>query len=209
MPSRDGRAPPSSSSSPSVSRRSSSSADRSSPRSSSTSHTTSLPAFWFHDGMRAVLLERYGGPDVLRIAEVATPEPKLGEVRVRIDAIGINFAEVLSRTGTYSWAPPLPYIPGMEACGVVEETGEHVLVIGQHGAYAEAICVPARQALRPPAGYSTHEAAAFAVNYLTAWVGLMEMARLRPSATLLVTESAAGTRFPSYDSTTRVLPTQP
>jgi NADPH2:quinone reductase len=142
--------------------------------------------------MRAVLLERYGGPEVLRIAEVAMPEPKPGEVRVRIDAIGINFAEVLSRTGTYGWAPPLPYIPGMEACGVVEGTGERVIVGGQYGAYAEAICVPARQALKPPAGYSTHEAAAFAVNYLTAWVGLMEMARLRASDTLLVTAAAGG-----------------
>ena len=142
--------------------------------------------------MKAVLLERHGGPEVLRVRNVATPEPQAGEVRVRIDAFGINFAEALSRQGTYGWAPPLPYILGMEACGVVETTGERVIVGAQNGTYAEMICVPARQVLKVPAGYSTTEAAAFAVNYLTAWVGLMEMARLRPSDTLLVTAAAGG-----------------
>ena len=142
--------------------------------------------------MKAVLLERYGGPEVLRVRDVATPEPKTGEVRVRIDAFGINFAEVLSRQGTYGWAPPLPYILGMEACGVVESSGERVIVGAQYGTYAEWICVPERQLLKVPAGYSIHEAAAFAVNYLTAWVGLIQMARLRWTDTVLVTAAAGG-----------------
>jgi NADPH:quinone reductase-like Zn-dependent oxidoreductase len=142
--------------------------------------------------MRAVLLTRYGGPEVLRITDIATPEPREGEVRVRIRTIGINFAEVLSRRGLYGWAPRLPYVLGMEAFGIVEETGQRVIVGTQFGTYAESICVPAERVLPAPEGLSDDECAAFAVNYLTAWIGLMEMARLRASDTLLVTSAAGG-----------------
>ena len=151
--------------------------------------------------MRAVLLTRYGGPEVLRITDVATPSPQRGEVRVRIQTIGINFAEVLSRRGLYGWAPRLPYILGMEAFGTIDAIGEGVsthrpgdaVVVGtQFGTYAESICVPASRALPAPKRLTPVQNAAFAVNYLTAWIGLMEMARLRPSDTLLVTSAAGG-----------------
>ncbi|HEX2121242.1 MAG TPA: zinc-binding dehydrogenase [Thermoanaerobaculia bacterium] len=151
--------------------------------------------------MRAVVLTRYGGPEVLRIADVPMPVPRAGEVRVKIRVIGVNFAEVLSRRGLYGWAPPLPYILGMEAFGEIDAVGEAVathnvgdaVVVGtQYGTYAESICVPAGRALAPPRGFTPAQSAAFAVNYLTAWIGLMEMARLRPSDTLLVTSAAGG-----------------
>jgi NADPH2:quinone reductase len=151
--------------------------------------------------MRAVLLTRYGGPDVLKITEVPTPVPRPGEVRVKVRAFGINFAEILSRRGLYGWAPRLPYILGMEAFGEIDalgdgvtthKTGDAVIVGTQFGTYAEFICVAAERALPPPRGYSPEQSAAFAVNYLTAWIGLMEMARLRPSDTLLVTSAAGG-----------------
>ena len=140
--------------------------------------------------MRAVILDRYGGPEVLRIRDVPLPEPRAGEVRVRIRAIGLNFAEVLSRRGLYGWAPPLPYILGMEAYGELD--GEPVVVGTQFGTYAEWICVPRNRVLRPPRGFSPEECAAFPVSYLTAWIGLMEMARLRATDTLLVTAAAGG-----------------
>lgn len=151
--------------------------------------------------MRAVVLTRYGGPEVLRITDVATPTPKAGEVRVRIRVIGINFAEVLSRRGLYGWAPALPYIPGMEAFGEIDAIGDGVtthragdpVIVGtQFGTYAEFLCVPADRALTAPRGFTPQQSAAFAVNYLTAWIGLMEMARLRASDTLLVTSAAGG-----------------
>ena len=151
--------------------------------------------------MRAVVLTRYGGPEVLRITDVAGPVPRAGEVRVKIRVIGINFAEVLSRRGVYGWAPALPYIPGMEAFGEIDAVGEGVttheigdlVVVGtQFGTYAELICVPAERALPAPRGFSPEQSAAFAVSYLTAWIGLMEMARLRASDTLLVTSAAGG-----------------
>lgn len=151
--------------------------------------------------MRAVLLTRYGNADVLTITDVPTTRPRPGEVRVRVRAIGINFAEVLSRRGLYGWAPALPYILGMEAFGEIDAIGEGVtshkigdaVIAGtQFGAYAEFICVPAERALVPPRGFSVEENAAFAVNYMTAWIGLMELARLRPTDTLLVTSAAGG-----------------
>jgi len=150
--------------------------------------------------MRAYVLERHGGPRVLRVRDVPEPVPGAGEVRVRVEAIGVNFAEVLSRKGLYGWAPALPYTPGMEAAGTVEALGpgveraigERVIVGAQYGAYAEKIVVPERQALPAIAGFSTEENAALAVNYLTAWVALVEMARLRPTDRVLVTAAAGG-----------------
>lgn len=151
--------------------------------------------------MRAVVLTRYGGPDVLRVTEVPKPVPRAGEVRVKIQLIGINFAEILSRRGLYGWAPRLPYILGMEAFGTIDAVGEGVtthriddpVIVGtQSGTYADLICVPANRALQPPRGFTPEESAAFAVNYLTAWIGLMEMARLRTTDTVLVTSAAGG-----------------
>jgi NADPH2:quinone reductase len=151
--------------------------------------------------VRAVVLTRYGGPEVLRIAEVPTPVPRPGEVRVKIGVIGINFAEVLSRRGMYRWAPPLPYILGMEASGEIDAVGDGVtahkagdaVIVGtQFGTYAEYLCVPADRALTAPRGFTPAQSAAFAANYLTAWIGLMEMARLRATDTLLVTSAAGG-----------------
>jgi NADPH:quinone reductase-like Zn-dependent oxidoreductase len=146
--------------------------------------------YYCRSQMNAVLLTRHGSADVLHITEVPKPEPRAGEVCVRVRYIGINFAEVLSRRGVYSWAPRLPYILGMEAFGELD--GEPVIVGTKSGAYAEWICVPREQVLQPPRGFTPQECAAFAVNYLTAWVGLMEMARLRASDKLLVTSAAGG-----------------
>jgi len=151
--------------------------------------------------MRAVVLTRHGGPEVLKITNVPTPAPRAGEVRVRIRAIGINFAEILSRRGLYGWAPSLPYILGMEGAGEIDavgdgvtshNVGDRVITGTQFGNYAELICVPAERALVPPRGYSAAESAAFASNYMTAWIGLMEMARMRAADTVLVTSAAGG-----------------
>ena len=162
--------------------------------------------------MRAIVLERHGGPEVLRVREVPDPVPGAGEVRVRVEAIGVNYAEVLSRKGLYGWAPPMPYTPGMEATGTIDAlgagvegraVGERVIVGAQHGAYAEWIVVPERQALPAVRGFSTEENAAIAVNYLTAWVALMEMARLRPTDRVLVTAAAGGVGTAAVQIATR------
>lgn len=151
--------------------------------------------------MRAIPLERTGPPSVLRVRTSPDPVPGPEEVVVRIRAIGINFAEILSRKGLYGWAPKRPYIPGMEAAGEIESVGagvapsrigEQVILIAQFGCYAERVCVNAAQALPAIGALSLEENAAFAVNYLTAWVALVEMARLRSTDTVLVTAAAGG-----------------
>jgi NADPH:quinone reductase-like Zn-dependent oxidoreductase len=151
--------------------------------------------------MKAVVLTRYGGPDVLRITAVAAPTPAPDEVRVRNRFIGINFAEVISRRGLYGWAPKLPYILGMESYGEIDAVGsavrdrtigERVIVGTKFGTYAEWICVPSARAFPALPQFSPQQNAAFAVSYLTAWVGLMEMARLRSSDTVLITSAAGG-----------------
>lgn len=162
--------------------------------------------------MRAIILERHGGPGVLRVREAPEPTPGPGQVRVRVEAIGVNYAEVLSRKGLYGWAPALPYTPGMEATGTIDALGagvegralsERVIVGAQHGAYAERMVVPERQALPAIPGFSVEENAAIAVNYLTAWVALMEMARLRPTDRVLVTAAAGGVGTAAVQVATR------
>jgi synaptic vesicle membrane protein VAT-1 len=149
---------------------------------------------------------------VLHVRTVPEPMPGQGEVRVRVAAVGVNYAEVLSRKGLYGWAPSLPYTPGMEATGTIDALGpgvdrraigEQVIVGAQHGAYAEKIVVPERQALPVIAGFSTEENAAIAVNYLTAWVALIEMARLRPTDRVLVTAAAGGVGTAAIQIATR------
>ncbi|CAA9322936.1 MAG: Quinone oxidoreductase [uncultured Chloroflexia bacterium] len=162
--------------------------------------------------MRAIVLDRHGGPEVLRVGAVPDPLPGPGAVRVRVEAIGVNYAEILSRKGLYGWTPPLPYTLGMEATGTIDllgagveqrAVGERVIVGAQHGAYAEQIVVPERQALPAIAGFSTEENAAIAVNYLTAWVALMEMARLRPTDRVLVTAAGGGVGTAALQIATR------
>lgn len=151
--------------------------------------------------MRAWMLRRTGGPDVLHLTEADDADPGPGEVAVRVRAIGINYAEVLSRKGLYGWAPRRPYVPGLEATGDIVATGEGVDAgrVGQavicgmkYGAYAERVVVPANRAIPVIQGFSVEENAAFGISFMTAWVSLMEMARLRPDDRVGITAAAGG-----------------
>ena len=151
--------------------------------------------------MRAWTLPRTGPPDVLKLTEVPTPELGPGEVAVRVEAIGINYAEVLSRKGLYGWAPKRPYVPGMEAVGTIEalgagvtdrRVGERVICGLKYGVYAERVVIPAKRALTTFEHFSLEETAAYGVNFLTAWVALKEMARLRPTDRVGITAAAGG-----------------
>jgi synaptic vesicle membrane protein VAT-1 len=151
--------------------------------------------------MKAYTLTKHGKPSVLKIAEVLDPHPNIGEIRIKIKKIGINYAEILSRKGMYGWAPKLPYTLGMEAFGEIDslgegvthsQIGEQVIVGTQFGSYAEKIVVKERQVLPVIKSFSSEENAAFAVNYLTAWVSLFEMARIRPTDSILIQAAAGG-----------------
>jgi NADPH:quinone reductase-like Zn-dependent oxidoreductase len=151
--------------------------------------------------MKAVLLTKTGKPSVLQIQDIPIPEPKAGEVRVKIEMIGINYAEILSRKGLYGWAPKKPYVPGMEAFGQIDKVGEEVqgreidqkVVIGtQFGCYAEYVVVKEQKVLPAIPRFSPEENAAFTVNFMTAWVSLFEMARMRPTDSVLINIAAGG-----------------
>jgi len=151
--------------------------------------------------MKAIVLTKTGGADNLVVSQVADPVPGPGEVRVKVHCAGINYAEILSRKGLYGWAPPKPYILGMEASGVIEEIGEgvdasrlgeRVMVGAKTGAYAEKIVVPQSRAIPSPEGFSMAQSAAFLVNYMTAWVALFTMAKVQPGEKVLITAAAGG-----------------
>jgi NADPH:quinone reductase-like Zn-dependent oxidoreductase len=151
--------------------------------------------------MKAYLLKKTGNTRVLQITDLTDPLPQKDEVLVRIRYAGINYAEIVSRKGLYSWAPKRPYILGMEAVGVIEKLGKEVTawqlgqkvnVTTQYGCYAEKIAVHQRF-VSPVLGYLTlEENAAFVVNYLTAWVSLFPLAKLLAGEKLLVTSAAGG-----------------
>ncbi len=151
--------------------------------------------------MKAYVLRKTGRPEVLRLSEVPDPIAGAGEVLARLQCIGVNYAEILSRKGLYGWAPKRPYILGMEGAGIIEQVGngvdasrlgERVIVGTQFGCYAEKIAVPQQRALPAIEHFSIEENAAFAVNYMTAWVALFELARLKKNETLLITAAAGG-----------------
>jgi NADPH2:quinone reductase len=155
--------------------------------------------------MKAILLGRTGGPEVLEYREVPTPRPGDGEVLVRADTIGVSMPEVLVRKGAYAWMPPLPAIPGIEMSGTIAEcgagvadraVGEPVFVSARDlpvraRCYAEYIAVPAAAAHRLPVGCDL-EAAACLSNYQVAWHLLHTASRGVEAHTVLVHNAAGG-----------------
>lgn len=151
--------------------------------------------------MRAVWISRPGAPDVLEVRETPTPEPGEGEVRVKVERAGLNFAEVSARKGMYPDAPPTPCIVGYEAAGVVEKLGPgvtapalgtRVMALIRFGAHADHVVIPAKQAMPIPDAMSFDDAAAIPVNYLTAYHILFRIAPLRPKMSVLIHMAAGG-----------------
>src|ERR1700723_1318914 len=157
--------------------------------------------------MRAMVVRKYGAPEVFEAREVPDPQPKAGEALIRVKAIGINFADLLQRMGIYPGTPKPPFVPGMEIAGVVEKVadggskpaeseplrvGEAVAAFTQFNAYAQWVVVPARQVYRLPAGMPFDDAAAIPVNYLTAYHSMFAMGNLQPGDRILVHGAAGG-----------------
>jgi len=131
--------------------------------------------------MKGIVIQRFGGPEVLQLQEVEDPRPKAGEVLVGVQAAGVNFADVMMAQGGYPGTPPPPVIAGREFAGVVEGTSERVMGYTQMGGFAEKIAAP-RNLLWPwPMGWSAPEAAAFPVNYFTAYLAYWEAGLLEPA----------------------------
>ena len=134
--------------------------------------------------MKAYLLDKIGESNVLKPSNLLPPEPEVKDkrwVRIQVDYISVNYADILARKGLYGWAPKRPYIPGLEGLGRVKEIGENVtkvsiddLVIfgAQCGGYAEEIIVSDFMTFKVFQHLSPEENASILVNYMTVWLGL-------------------------------------
>jgi len=141
--------------------------------------------------MKAILATRIGGPEVLELQDVPDPQPKPGEVMVRVDAVGVNFADTMATRGLYPGGPQPPYIPGLEFAGTVAETGEKVVGFVPKGAYAEQISARREGLLPWPERLSAAEAAAFPINYFTAYFAYW-MADAKENERVLIHAAAGG-----------------
>lgn len=149
---------------------------------------------------RAVLIDRFGGPEVLRLADVDVGSPGEGEIRVRHEACGLNFIDVYHRSGAYPL--PLPHALGMEAAGVVEAVGEGVSHLAEGdrvayaaqppGAYADARVMPAAQVCRLPDAISFEEGAALMLQGMTVEYLFHRTVPLKAGDTVLFHAAAGG-----------------
>jgi NADPH2:quinone reductase len=124
--------------------------------------------------MKAIVATRFGEPDVLAVRDVPVPQPGENEVLVKVEAAGVNFADVLSVQGKYAGGPKPPFTPGREFAGTLAETGERVMGYSEHGAFAEYIAAQRHRLWPAPAQFTAVQAAAFPVNFLTAYFAYWE-----------------------------------
>ncbi|HKY63100.1 MAG TPA: medium chain dehydrogenase/reductase family protein [bacterium] len=150
--------------------------------------------------MRQVWIPKIGGPEVLELREAPDPQAKAGELRIRVKAAGINFADLLARQGLYPDAPKLPAVVGYEVAGIIDQAGpgtkfkpgDRAGAITRFGGYSDTVVVPEDFAFPLPAKLSFEEAAAIPVNYLTAWLMLIHQGNLQKGDKVLVHAAAGG-----------------
>lgn len=150
--------------------------------------------------MKAIQVQKVGGPEVLTLVDVAVPQPKANEVLVKVSASGVNYIDIYFRQGRYPAA--LPFVNGQEAAGVVAEVGaeakswhagERVAYCSVLGSYAEYAAVPAERLVRVPEGISDQQAAAAMLQGMTAHYLVYSCYPLKKGETALVHAAAGGT----------------
>lgn len=150
---------------------------------------------------KRVITTRPGGSEVLKVIEDELPEPKAGEVRVKILAVGVAFTDVMMREGVYPGVPKLPYSPGYDIVGIVDKLGEgvsefmpgeRVVALTIVGGYSEFLCVPARDLVPVPARVDAIEAVSVVLHYLTAYQMLYRVAQVKPGQKILIHGAGGG-----------------
>lgn len=158
--------------------------------------------------MRQIWITRPGPPEVLQVKEAPDPTAQEGQVRVRVRAAGINFADLVARTGMYQDAPPLPCVVGYEVSGVVDQVGsgvtgfaagDRVFAMPRFGGYSDTVVLSAAQVIHMPAKMSFEEAAAMPVVYLTAHHMMLFTGVLRPGMKVLIHSAAGGVGLAAID----------
>src|ERR1044071_6451579 len=158
--------------------------------------------------MRAIVTTGNGDVRVMKVETRPDPVPAQGEVLIRVKASGLNFADVLFRSGLYPDGPPKPCIMGYEVSGVIESRGEAVdrellgqavIAMTRFKGQAELVAVPEMQVFEKPANLSFEEAAAIPVNYLTAWALLVVMGSLQSGEAVLIHNAGGGVGLAALD----------
>lgn len=151
--------------------------------------------------MKQVVITKNGGPEVLQVQKKADPVPGPLQVKIRVRASGINFADLLARRGIYPSAPKKPCVVGFEVSGVIESAGDgvdapwlgkEVIAITRFGGYSDAVIVPFSRVFEKPRSLSFEQAASFSIAYLTAYQLLVVMGGLKNYETLLIHNAGGG-----------------
>ena len=147
--------------------------------------------------MKALVITRMGGPEVLEIQQVPDPVPGMNQELVRVEAGGLNFADVMTLQGGYPGTPKPPLVAGREFCGIRERDGQRVMGYTQWAAFAERMAAHSALLWPVPIEWSAAEGAAFPVNYLTAYfaywkAGLLEKQSGGPAPRVLIHAVAGG-----------------
>ncbi len=158
--------------------------------------------------MRQIWITKAGAPEVLEVREAPDPVAGAGEVRIRVHAAGINFADLVARTGMYQDAPPIPCVIGYEVSGTIDQVGAGVteLKVGarvfgmpRFGGYTDTLVLPAVQVFEMPAKMTFEEAAALPVVYLTAHHMMLFTGNLRRGSKVLIHSAAGGVGLAAID----------
>ena len=148
-----------------------------------------------------IIVTHYGGPDALRVVEEECPEPKSGEVRVKVLAAGVSLPDLMMREGIHPETPRLPFTPGWDLIGVVDrlgtgvsgiEPGQIVAALPISGAYAEFVCLPRDVLVPVPPGLDPAEAVSLILNYVTANQMMQRSAKVRSGQRVLIHGAAGG-----------------
>jgi NADPH:quinone reductase-like Zn-dependent oxidoreductase len=152
--------------------------------------------------VRAVVITKHGGPEVLEVQERPDPQPKAGEVLIEVGAAGINFADLMARLGFYPDAPKPPCVVGYEVAGTVAalgtgvvdalEVGQRVVAPVRFGGYAEQVAAVADGVVPLPDELSFEQGAAIPIAYSTAWEALVRQGNLQPGERVLIHSAGGG-----------------
>jgi len=150
---------------------------------------------------RRIIVTHYGGPEALQVLEEERPEPKPGEVRVRVLCAGVALPDLMAREGIHPDTPRVPFTPGWDLVGVVDragggvygiEPGQIVAAMPISGAYAEYVCLPERALIPVPAGLDPAEAVSLVLNYITAYQMLHRAAKVSSGQRVLIHGASGG-----------------
>ena len=148
-----------------------------------------------------IIVTYYGGPDAVQVIEEDCPSPQPGEVRVKVLAAGVSLPDVLAREGVHPETPRVPYTPGWDLVGIVDQVGKGVsgFELGQtvaampiSGCYAQFVCLPQRKFIPVPPGLDAAEAVAVVLNYITAYQMLHRSAKVKPRQRVLIHGASGG-----------------